>query len=72
MVRARIQDKRHRMQSIVITSRERQHLIDEMEELRRELARRQSFSRPIPGSVVYAYHELLGRYYDRLDRLAAE
>jgi hypothetical protein len=59
------------MQS-VITSRERQRLIDEIEQLRRELAQRQSFHRPIAGSVVYAYHELLGRHYERLDRLAAE
>ena len=55
-----------------MTTRERQQLIDEIEQLRRELAQRQSFRRPIAGSVVYAYHELLGRHYDRLDRLSAE
>lgn len=62
------------MQSNVTTvsARERQRLIDEIAQLRRELARRQSFSRPIPGSVVYAYHELLGRHYDRLESLTAE
>ena len=51
---------------------ERQHLIDEIDQLRRELAARQSFQRPTPSSVVYAYHELLERHYDRLDRLAGE
>jgi hypothetical protein len=57
---------------MTVSARERQHLIDEIAQLRRELARRQSFSRPIPGSVVYAYHELLGRHYDRLESLTAE
>jgi EAL domain-containing protein (putative c-di-GMP-specific phosphodiesterase class I) len=51
---------------------ERQHLIDEIDQLRRELAERQSFQRPTPSSVVHAYHELLERHYDRLDRLTAE
>ena len=51
---------------------ERRHLVNEIEQLRRELATRQSFARPAPRSVVYAYHELLQRHYDRLDRLAAE
>jgi hypothetical protein len=72
MVRARVQTNAFQMQFDVMTARERQHLIDEIEQLRRELARRQTFSRPIPSSVVYAYHELLGRHYDRLDRLTAE
>ncbi len=53
-------------------AKERQHLIDEIDQLRRELATRQSFERPAPWSIVYAYHELLERHYDRLDRLAAE
>lgn len=63
-----------RMKSILMSSRatERQHLIDEIDQLRRELAARQSFQRPTPGSVVYAYHELLERHYDRLDRLPVE
>jgi hypothetical protein len=51
---------------------ERQNLLDEIDQLRRELAERQSFQRPTPSSVVYAYHELLERHYDRLDRLTIE
>jgi hypothetical protein len=51
---------------------ERQNLLDEIDQLRRELAERQSFQRPTPSSVVYAYHELLERHYDRLDRLTVE
>ncbi len=51
---------------------ERQNLIDEIDRLRRELAERQSFQRPTPSSVVHAYHELLERHYDRLERLTIE
>jgi len=51
---------------------QRQRLLDEIDQLRRELAARQSFQRPTPGSVVDAYHELLERHYDRLDRLPSE
>jgi hypothetical protein len=64
-----------RMKSATIVrspENERQNLINEIEQLRRELATRQSFARPAPRSVVYAYHELLERHYDRLDRLAVE
>jgi AmiR/NasT family two-component response regulator len=53
-------------------SSERQHLIDEIDQLRRELATRQTFARPAPWSIVYAYHELLERQYDRLDQLTLE
>ena len=62
------------MISAVTTSsaRERQHLIDEIDRLRRDLVARQSFERPTPGSVVSAYHEMLERHYERLDRLPAE
>jgi hypothetical protein len=72
MVRARSTTNAIEMQSAVMTAQERQQLIDEIEQLRHELAQRQSFRRPIPGSVVHAYHEVLGRHYDRLDRLSAE
>lgn len=51
---------------------QRQRLLDEIDQLRRELAARQSFQRPTPGSVVHAYQELLERHYDRLDRLPSE
>jgi hypothetical protein len=62
------------MKSAVMSSRarERQHIIDEIDELRRELATRQSFPRQTPSSVVYAYHALLERHYHRLDRLTLE
>ena len=62
------------MQTAQMSSRanERQHLIEEIDQLRRELAARQSFQRPTPGSVVYAYQELLERHYDRLDRLTVD
>jgi hypothetical protein len=68
------QKNANEMQSVLMSPRtsERQHLIDEIDQLRRELAARQSFQRPTPGSVVYAYHELLERHYVRLDRLPLE
>jgi hypothetical protein len=52
--------------------RDRQQIIDEIEQLRRDLATRRSFDRQAPGSVVNAYHELLERQYIRLDRLGRE
>ena len=51
---------------------ERQNLMNEIDQLRRELAERQLFQRPTPSSVVHAYHELLERHYVRLDRLTVE
>lgn len=73
MVRTRAQVNAIEM-TVATNSRaaERQHLIDEIDQLRQELARRQSFQRPTPSSVVHAYHELLERHYDRLDRLTVE
>ena len=46
-----------------------QRIVEEIDQLRRELAVRQTGERPAPASVVYAYRELLARQYDRLDRL---
>ena len=51
---------------------DRQYIIQEIEKLRRDLATRRSFDRPTPRSVVDAYHELLERQYNRLDRLTTE
>ena len=51
---------------------ERQQIIDEIEQLRRDLATRRSFDRQAPRSIVNAYHELLERQYIRLDCLSGE
>ena len=51
---------------------DRQHIIDEIEQLRRELATRRAVVRPAPPSIVNAYHELLERQYNRLDCLTDE
>jgi hypothetical protein len=47
-------------------------IIDEIERLKGELLDRQSSERPVPSSVVRAYHELIERQYDRLDLLKRE
>jgi hypothetical protein len=49
-----------------------QQIIDEIERLKCELSDRQTFERPVPSSVVRAYHELIERQYDRLDLLKRE
>jgi len=54
------------------TDIDRQHIMDEIEQLRRDLATRRIFGRPAPRSIVNAYHELLERQYTRLDRLTAD
>ena len=51
---------------------DRQQIIDEIEQLRRDLATRRSFERQAPRSIVNAYHELLERQYVRLDSLNGE
>ena len=51
---------------------DRQQIIDEIEQLRRDLATRRSFDRRAPRSIVNAYHELLERQYLRLDCLSGE
>jgi hypothetical protein len=51
---------------------DRQQIIDEIEQLRRDLANRRSFERQAPRSIVNAYHELLERQYLRLDCLNGE
>jgi hypothetical protein len=51
---------------------DRQQIIDEIEQLRRDLANRRSFKRRTPRSIVNAYHELLERQYLRLDCLNGE
>lgn len=52
--------------------RDRQQIIDEIEQLRRDLAARRSFDRRAPRSIINAYHELLERQYIRLDCLGGE
>ncbi len=51
---------------------DRQQIIDEIEQLRSDLATRRTFDRRTPRSVVNAYHELLERQYLRLDWLTSE
>ena len=45
----------------------RRQIMEEIEQLRRELSDRRASSRPAPRSIVNAYHELLARQYERLD-----
>ena len=51
---------------------DRQQILDEIEQLRRDLATRRSFDRRTPRSIVNAYHELLERQYIRLDGISRE
>jgi hypothetical protein len=47
----------------------KQQIFAEIEQLRNELAGRQTLERPAPGSVVDAYRALIVSQYDRLERL---
>jgi|WetSurMetagenome_2_1015567.scaffolds.fasta_scaffold915089_1 hypothetical protein len=51
---------------------DRQQILDEIEQLRRDLATRRAFDRRTPRSIVNAYHELLERQYIRLDGINRE
>jgi hypothetical protein len=50
----------------------RDQILEEIDQLRRELAQRRAFARRASRSVVLAYHELLERQYARLDELATD
>jgi hypothetical protein len=47
-------------------------ILEQIDDLRRELQARCSMQRPAPGCIVRAYHELLERHYQMLDRLDRE
>jgi len=44
-------------------------ILDQIDNLHRELEARRSMQRPAPSCIVRAYHELLERHYTLLDRL---
>lgn len=46
-----------------------QYILDEIEQLSRGLEARVAVPRPAPSCVVRAYHVLLDRQYQQLDRL---
>ena len=50
-------------------SLQEQRILDEIEQLQRELEARQSAQQPVPSCIVRAYHELIDRQYRRLDRI---
>ena len=54
-----------------VPSAEPQRILEEIEDLQRELAARQATPRAPSGSVVKAYRELLERQFRRLDELHA-
>jgi hypothetical protein len=54
-----------------LSDSEPQRILDEIQDLQRELAARRTTPRTPSGSVVKAYHELLERQFKRLDELHA-
>jgi len=44
-----------------------QQILEEIERLTRELQSRQAEPRPVPSSVLRAYHTVLTRHYEQLE-----